>query len=160
MISEGLSIQSGRDTIQAGRNVNQISGDYVAGDKIVQAIVRPLPVQYRTLVQPLIEHYTAIFGGREAELAALDGFLADPGHPFALLVAPTGRGKTALLVHWIARVQRQYPRGGSSSRRSASASKPPASRSRWDCWPTASPKPTTISTSTAVTTNRPIVCAR
>lgn len=109
MISEGLSIQSGRDTIQAGRNVNQISGDYVAGDKIVQAIVRPLPVQYRTLVQPLIEHYTAIFGGREAERAALDGFLADPGHPFALLVAPTGRGKTALLVHWIARVQRQYP---------------------------------------------------
>lgn len=55
-MSEGLSIQSGRDTIQAGGNVNQISGDYVAGNKTVlqyQAILRPLPVQYRTLVQPL-----------------------------------------------------------------------------------------------------------
>ncbi|OAN45148.1 hypothetical protein A6A03_15645 [Chloroflexus islandicus] len=111
-MSEGQSNQSGRDTIHAGRDVYQIGGDNVAGDKVVhlyQAIWRPLPVQYRTLVQPLIEHYTAVFGGRETELATLDAFLADPDHPCALLVAPTGRGKTALLVHWIARVQQQSP---------------------------------------------------
>ncbi|EFO80411.1 hypothetical protein OSCT_1770 [Oscillochloris trichoides DG-6] len=105
-------IQSQRDTILAGGNVNQIAGDSVAGDKIThlyQQILRPLPVKYSALVRPLIEHYTAVFGGRDAELAALDTFLADPQHPFGLLVASTGMGKTALLVHWIARVQQQHP---------------------------------------------------
>ena len=66
-------------------------------------------VRFNALVRPLIEHYTAVFGGRDAELAELDTFLHDPLHPFGLLVAPTGLGKTALLVHWIARVQQYYP---------------------------------------------------
>ncbi|MDW8148638.1 MAG: AAA family ATPase [Roseiflexaceae bacterium] len=77
---------------------------------IYQEILRPLPVRLSALVRPLIEHYAAdVFGGRDAELAALDAFLANPRYPFGLLVAPTGIGKTALLVRWIARVQQQHP---------------------------------------------------
>ncbi|WP_298819084.1 AAA family ATPase, partial [Chloroflexus sp.] len=99
---------------------NSLQGDIRAGDTsgkaiaighqaqaIYQEILRPLTVDLSNLVRSLVEHYTAIFGGRDAELAALDAFLADPQHPFALLVAPTGLGKTALLVHWIARAQQQ-----------------------------------------------------
>jgi hypothetical protein len=109
-MSDEPRIKSGRDTIQAGGDVFQIAGDYVAGDKITYIVQRSLPVNLRTLVQPLIEHYAVdVFGGRDAELAQLDTFLADPTHPFGLLVAPTGLGKTALLVHWIARVQQQHP---------------------------------------------------
>lgn len=111
-MGEEQHIQSGRDTIQAGGDVIQVAGDYVAGDKITyiyQTILRPLPVDLSSLVRPLIEHYTAVFGGRDAELTGLDAFLVDPQHPFGLLVAPTGLGKTALLVHWIARLQQQHP---------------------------------------------------
>jgi hypothetical protein len=53
----------------------------------------------------MVEDYEAVFGGRDAELAALDAFLAQDKQPCALLLAPTGRGKTALLIHWIGRVQ-------------------------------------------------------
>ena len=41
------------------------------------------------------------FGGRGAELRQLDTWLDDPdGSPYCLLVAPAGRGKSALLVRW------------------------------------------------------------
>jgi hypothetical protein len=40
------------------------------------------------------------FGGRESTLAALDDWLADPGRPYALIVAEAGRGKSAVLAHW------------------------------------------------------------
>lgn len=41
------------------------------------------------------------FGGRAAELAALDAWLADPNAPpYALLTGQAGRGKSALLVRW------------------------------------------------------------
>ena len=41
------------------------------------------------------------FGGRRVELEKLDAWLGDPdGSPYCLLVAPAGRGKSALLVHW------------------------------------------------------------
>lgn len=88
-----------------------VGGDKVMGNKIInQIVLRPLPVKLHSLVQSLIDHYTAdLFGGREAELAMLDRFLADPMQPFGLLVAPTGLGKTALLIHWIARLQAQQP---------------------------------------------------
>jgi hypothetical protein len=105
-------IQSGRDTIQAGRDVIQVGGDYVAGNNIVhiyQQMLHPVPFAFRAGVQRMVEDYTAIFGGRDAELARLDNFLTEDERPFGLLIAPTGRGKTALLIHWIARVQQQHP---------------------------------------------------
>ena len=65
-----------------------------------------LPANRNALIQRLITHYTVddIFVGRDVELAQLDAFLADK-RPYGLLAAPTGLGKTALLVHWAARVQ-------------------------------------------------------
>src|SRR5262249_735428 len=41
-----------------------------------------------------------LFGGRSAALIALDAWLADPTDPYALLVAPMGRGKSALVTQW------------------------------------------------------------
>jgi hypothetical protein len=104
-------IQSGRDTIQSGRDVIQVGGDYVGGDKITniyQQLLRPVPFAFRAGVQRMVEDDTAIFGGRDAELARLDTFLTEDERPFGLLIAPTGRGKTALLIHWLARVQQQH----------------------------------------------------
>jgi hypothetical protein len=44
------------------------------------------------------------FGGRASQLADLDRWLAEPDFPYALMVAPAGRGKSALLVRWAASV--------------------------------------------------------
>jgi hypothetical protein len=42
------------------------------------------------------------FGGRNRELADLDSWLTDDQAPSRLLLtAPAGRGKSALLVHWV-----------------------------------------------------------
>jgi hypothetical protein len=38
--------------------------------------------------------------GRADKLAALDAWLAEPGAPYALVVAPAGRGKSALVTRW------------------------------------------------------------
>ena len=40
------------------------------------------------------------FGGREESLNALDAWFGNPGTPYGLLVAPAGRGKSALLARW------------------------------------------------------------
>lgn len=44
------------------------------------------------------------FGGRDSTLADLDRWLADDARPGALVVAPAGRGKSALLCRWAQRV--------------------------------------------------------
>lgn len=49
----------------------------------------------------------APFGGRQQELAALDAWLADATLPFGLLVAPAGRGKSALVSQWVQRLTEQ-----------------------------------------------------
>ncbi len=92
-----------------------VAGDVVAGDKHVtinnyftggleaprsDAAVRNFLAYYvGTPDQP------APFGGRAADLAALDAWLADPAAPpYALLAAPAGRGKSGLLAHWVTRL--------------------------------------------------------
>ncbi len=42
----------------------------------------------------------APFGGRQAEMDALDSWLNDPGCPYRLMVAPAGQGKSTLLANW------------------------------------------------------------
>lgn len=61
-------------------------------------------------IQRFVAEYTGaageptIFGGREAELERLDRWVDEPqGPPCAVVVAPAGRGKSALLVHWVQR---------------------------------------------------------
>jgi hypothetical protein len=62
----------------------------------------------RRVLQRMQADYTAIFGGRDRELAALNAWLEDDANPYALLLAPTGRGKTALVWHWLARQQHEW----------------------------------------------------
>lgn len=89
---------------------DKVIGDKVAGDKItiyqtIRDTLKPTPPPFRTAVLRMVEDYDAVFGGRDTELAALDAFLVQDTQPYTLLLAPTGRGKTALLIHWIVRVQ-------------------------------------------------------
>jgi hypothetical protein len=41
-----------------------------------------------------------LFVGRESQLKELDSWLERPGEPYALLVGPAGRGKSALVTRW------------------------------------------------------------
>lgn len=72
-------------------------------DELLNRRVSPLPSE--AIVQGMIEEYEEIFGGRRTELAALDAFLGQSEQLYALILAPTGLGKTALLIHWVVRVQ-------------------------------------------------------
>jgi hypothetical protein len=62
----------------------------------------------RRVLQRMQTDYTSIFGGRDRELAALDAWLETNEQPYALLLAPTGRGKTALVWHWLTRQQHEW----------------------------------------------------
>ncbi len=71
----------------------------------------PLATRYNSRVQNFLEYYLgtqdhpAPFGGRASDLAALDTWLDDPAAPpYASLIAPAGRGKSALLAHWVTRL--------------------------------------------------------
>jgi uncharacterized protein DUF4062 len=71
------------------------------------SVVRSRLAPHANRVRRFVEEYvgspesTVPFGGRAAELAQLDTWLGDPGgSPYCLVVAPAGRGKSALLVRW------------------------------------------------------------
>lgn len=96
--------------IKAQRDLS-IAGDVVGRDKITINITRGLDellTRYDSRVQNFLEYYfgakdhPAPFGGRASDLAALDAWLDDPAAPpYASLIAPAGRGKSALLAHWV-----------------------------------------------------------
>lgn len=135
----------------------------IGGEAVVtvyQTLLRPLPVNLRAPVQQIVDHYAAdVFGGREAELAALDAFLADPQRPFELLVALTGLARTPCL-HAGSRGCSRRRSDRSSSRRPVFVTRPPASRRRWICWPTAWSSSIAILTGSAIMTGRRTACAR
>ncbi|MCI0559794.1 MAG: hypothetical protein MN733_14990 [Nitrososphaera sp.] len=113
--SQGLLNQSSGPVNQHfGDDITAIEGGVVvnrspgATIQIIQSLVKSAPpFTYRPRLQRMIEDYTAVFGGRDAELANLDAWLNDPNQPWGLLLAPTGRGKTALLIHWVLRLHEQ-----------------------------------------------------
>jgi len=70
-----------------------------------------LATRYDGHVRNFLDYYLgapgkpAPFGGRADDMVRLDAWLRDPGAaPCALLVAPAGRGKSALLAHWVAQL--------------------------------------------------------
>ncbi len=85
--------------------------DAVAGRDVIKVTIHQIihnsPLPYRTAVERMTEDYSAVFGGRDTELAQLDRWLRTDQRPCAFLHAPTGRGKTALLLHWVAQVQQR-----------------------------------------------------
>lgn len=50
------------------------------------------------------------FGGRDRELRALDEWFEDPNHNVALVVSEAGKGKSALLTRWAARIAARHIR--------------------------------------------------
>jgi hypothetical protein len=66
-----------------------------------------LPPDYATAIENFLRLYLGKpdqpvpFGGRDAILHDLNAWLEDPQRPFALLTAPAGQGKSALLAHWV-----------------------------------------------------------
>lgn len=77
-------------------------------DRLLLAGMEQLRSDYDSRIKGFLEEYLGVpgqpvaFGGREAELAALDSWLDGPAEPpYGVLVAPAGRGKSALLVHWV-----------------------------------------------------------
>lgn len=98
-----LSVQA---AIIAGRIENLNITNLVRGIDELQ-----LATRYDSRVQNFLEYYLgakdhpAPFGGRASDLAALDAWLNDPAAPpYASLIAPAGRGKSALLAHWVTRL--------------------------------------------------------
>lgn len=76
---------------------NKVDGDMVMGNKYIDQVPRFIP--HAIAIKNMIAYYTEVFGGREDLFDALDTFLAS-NKPYAFLHAPTGRGKTALLINW------------------------------------------------------------
>lgn len=94
-------------------DVNTYGGDIVGRDKIIINITQgigDLPTTYEGAVKNFLSYYLgsdaapAPFGGRDDDLQRLDDWLNDRT-PYALLAAPAGRGKSALLVHWLSRLR-------------------------------------------------------
>lgn len=70
--------------------------------------------EYAGKVEEFLEEYlvteegpgTVVFGGRDEELKHLDDWLTDDrAAPRLILVGPAGRGKSALLVHWLTQLR-------------------------------------------------------
>lgn len=101
-------------SLSLGPNAH-ITGDVFTGGQHIYnyftAGMEALPTRYDARVRNFLEYYVgtpaqpAPFGGRSADLHALDAWLADPAAPpYALLAAPAGRGKSGLLAHWVTRL--------------------------------------------------------
>lgn len=98
------NIQQGYGTIIGDYNTITHHFHFYAG-------IPTLSTDYATRIQNFLTEYLGTprqpvpFGGRDADLARLDAWLEDPkAPPYALLAAPAGRGKSALLVHWSQRL--------------------------------------------------------
>jgi len=89
----------------------QIGRDFIGRDQIIVNLVQgmaDLPTHYDGPVRNFLSYYLgsetapAPFGGRDADLARLDRWLVDSqAARYLLLAAPAGRGKSALLAHWV-----------------------------------------------------------
>ncbi|WP_437288996.1 hypothetical protein [Sorangium sp. So ce406] len=82
-------------------------------DEVVRRMtagMRSLATDYAWRVQHFLEEYLGRpgepvpFGGRDDALRSLDAWLAEGREPFALMAAPAGQGKSALLARWSARL--------------------------------------------------------
>jgi hypothetical protein len=94
-------------------DLNARLSEYLPLDPLrLHEIVRERPRPFASAIENFISYYLGSpsepepFGGRDQALAALTGWLDGPGEPYLLLTAPAGRGKSALLVHWIDRLGR------------------------------------------------------
>lgn len=78
--------------------------------RLVLAGIADLPTDYAARIENFLDEYAGTperpvpFGGRADVLAELDAWAeGDAAHPYLLLAALAGRGKSATLVHWTRR---------------------------------------------------------
>jgi hypothetical protein len=97
--------------ISADGNQGLVIGDHNTVIQYFTSSINSLSTDYAGRIQNFLIEYIGIpkrpvpFGGREADVAHLDSWLDDPlASPYLLLVAPAGRGKSALLVRWSQRL--------------------------------------------------------
>jgi len=81
------------------------AGGYLLPEQKYDFLVKQLPYSLQERVSRALNDYTRVFGGRQAEMEALDQWLDEADKPFGIVQAPTGRGKTALLIQWALNVQ-------------------------------------------------------
>jgi hypothetical protein len=114
--SQGNVTAKGKRSVALGANAQD--NLIVTGDITIQyltAPVRRLSFDYATSIENFLRLYLGTprepvpFGGRDEALRALDAWLEDPQRPFALLTAPAGRGKSALLVRWMTALRERQP---------------------------------------------------
>jgi len=114
--SQGNVTAKGKRSVALGANAQD--NLIVTGDITIQyltAPVRRLSFDYATSIENFLRLYLGTprepvpFGGRDEALRALDAWLEDPQRPFALLTAPAGRGKSALLVRWMTALRARQP---------------------------------------------------
>jgi hypothetical protein len=92
-----------------------ITGDYTQVIQHIVAPIRRLPTDYAIRIENFLRLYLGTpeqpvpFGGRDDALRKLDAWLEDPARPYALLTAPAGRGKSALLVRWLTALRQSRP---------------------------------------------------
>ncbi|MFC1465135.1 MAG: hypothetical protein ACFLMY_09825 [Candidatus Brachytrichaceae bacterium NZ_4S206] len=106
----------GERSVSIGGSVSNSA--IVTGDLIIQIVTEPvrrLRRDYAVSIENFLRQYLGDaqhrvpFGGRDAALRDLDAWLASPDQPYALLTAPAGRGKSALLVRWLAALRERHP---------------------------------------------------
>jgi hypothetical protein len=81
--------------------------------------IRGLPNDLSHRIERFLTHYVGAearggtpFGGRADALTELDRWLDGEGQPpYRVLIAPGGRGKSALLAHWVCRLARREDLG-------------------------------------------------
>jgi hypothetical protein len=92
-----------------------------ASGRIKINLTGPAASKYTDSIQAFFDEYfisenapgSVLFGGRDKSLAYLDSWLASKVAPSRFVLAgPGGRGKSALLVHWIERLSAQRQIGG------------------------------------------------
>jgi hypothetical protein len=114
--SQGNVTAKGKRSVALGANAQD--NLIVTGDITIQyltAPVRRLSFDSATGIENFLRLYLGTprepvpFGGRDEALRALDAWLEDPQQPFALLTAPAGRGKSALLVRWMTTLRARQP---------------------------------------------------
>jgi DNA-binding SARP family transcriptional activator len=82
-----------------------------AGAGQASAALTPAREQAAAPVPRQLPYPPGTFTGRGAELAALDGLLADGSRSLCAITGTAGVGKTALAVHWAHHVAQRFPDG-------------------------------------------------
>lgn len=115
-ISDGAVVAIGVGAVAVGPGGIHVSGDVYGniytGDVINYYITgsKAYFPQFTTAIENFLLNYLGTekepkpFGGRDQELAQLDSWLVQGETQRLLLIAPAGRGKSALLVRWSKRL--------------------------------------------------------